>query len=36
MKGMFDFIIEPKESRYNNLKNIGDSSLILNTELSIR
>ena len=30
---MFDFIIEPKESRYNNLKNIGDSSLILNTEL---
>lgn len=33
MKGMFDFIIKPKESRYNNIKNIGDSKLILNTEL---
>jgi len=33
MKGMFDFIIKPKESRYNNVKNIGDSKLILNTEL---
>ena len=33
MKGMFDFIIKPKESRYNKIKNIGDSKLILNTEL---
>jgi len=33
MRGMFDFIIKPKESRYNNIKKVGDSKLILNTEL---
>ena len=33
MKGIFDFIVKTKDGRYNNEKNIGDSKLILNTEL---
>ena len=33
MKGVFDFVIMPKESRYNNTKAVGDKELIINTEL---
>jgi hypothetical protein len=33
MKAIFEFIIKPKNSRTNNEKVIGDSKLILNTEL---
>ena len=33
MKAPFDFVIEPKGSRYNNTKKVGDSELILNTEI---
>lgn len=34
MRSIFSFIVEPKEERYNNKKQIGDSELILNTEIS--
>ena len=33
MKAIFEFIVKPKNSRTNNEKVIGDSKLILNTEL---
>ena len=33
MKAPFDFVIEPKGSRYSNVKKVGDSELILNTEI---
>jgi hypothetical protein len=33
MKAPFDFVIEPKGGRYSNIKKIGDSELILNTEI---
>ena len=33
MKAPFDFVIEPKGSRYNNSKKVGDKQLILNTEI---
>ena len=33
MKSVYDFIISPKESRYNNNKKIGDKNLIINTEI---
>ena len=33
MKAPFDFVIEPKGSRYNNTKKVGDKDLILNTEV---
>ena len=33
MKALFEFIVKPKEGRSNNEKTIGDSKLILNTEL---
>ena len=33
MKAPFDFVIEPKGGRYNNVKKIGDKELILNTEI---
>jgi len=33
MKGMFHFVIEPLDERYNNKKEIEGSELILNTEL---
>ena len=33
MKAIFEFIVKPKNSRTNNEKTIGDSKLILNTEL---
>ena len=34
MRSIFNFIIAPKENRYNNKKSIGDKELILNTEIS--
>ena len=33
MKAPFDFVIEPKGSRYNNTTQVGTSELILNTEV---
>ena len=33
MKAPFDFVIEPKGSRYNNTTKVGSSELILNTEV---
>ena len=33
MKAPFDFVIEPKGNRYNNIKKIGNKDLILNTEI---
>jgi hypothetical protein len=33
MKAPFDFVIEPKGSRYNNTTQVGSSELILNTEI---
>jgi len=34
MQSIFDFIIKPKSKRYNNTKQIGDSELLLNSEIS--
>ena len=33
MKSVYDFIISPKSSRYNNTKKVGDKDLIINTEI---
>ncbi len=33
MKAPFDFVIEPKGNRYNNVKKVGDKDLIINTEI---
>lgn len=33
MKGIFDFVVIPKNDRYSNTKNIDGQELILNTEL---
>ncbi len=33
MKSVHDFVVTPKGKRYNNNKKIGDSELILNTEI---
>jgi len=33
MKGVFDFIIKPRDGEYSNTKKVGDKKLILNTEL---
>ena len=33
MRSVYSFIIKPKGSRYNNKKKVGDSELILNTEI---
>ena len=33
MKGIFEFVVKPKSERYNNTKSLGDSELILNTEM---
>ena len=32
MKGIYNFIIKPKQTRYNNIKKIGDKELIINTD----
>jgi len=34
MQSLADFIIKPKNKRYNNTKQIGDSELLLNSEIS--
>ena len=33
MRAPFDFVIEPKGNRYNNVRKVGDKDLILNTEI---
>ena len=33
MHGLYNFIIKPKKSRYNNTKKIGDKELIVNTDI---
>jgi len=33
MRGLYNFVVKPKGSRYNNTKKIGDKELILNTEI---
>ena len=33
MRGIYDIIVKPSGSRYNNSKSIGNKSLILNTEI---
>ena len=33
MKSVYDFVVTPKGERYNNKKKVGDSELILNTEV---
>jgi len=33
MKSVYNFVVKPKGKRYNNTKKIGDSELILNTEI---
>ena len=33
MKSVYDFVVAPKGSRYNNTKKINDKELILNTEV---
>ena len=33
MKAPFDFVIEPKGNRYNNVTKVGDKNLIINTEI---
>ena len=33
MKSVYNFVVAPKGDRYNNKKKIGDSELILNTEI---
>ena len=34
MQSLFNFIVKPKNKRYNNTKQIGDSELLLNSEIS--
>ena len=34
MQSVFDFIIKPKNKRYNNTKQIGDKELLINSEIS--
>ena len=33
MKSIYNFVVKPKGNRYNNTKKVGDSELILNTEI---
>ena len=33
MKSVYNFVVKPKGERYNNTRKIGDSELILNTEI---
>ena len=33
MKGIYDFVVTPKDSEYTNIKTVEDKNLILNTEL---
>ena len=34
MRSIFNFIVTPKDERYNNKKKVGEKELILNTEIS--
>ena len=34
MQSLFNFIVKPKNTRYDNKKYIDDSELLLNTEIS--
>ena len=33
MKSVYNFVVKPKGKRYNNTKKVGDSELIVNTEV---
>ena len=33
MKSLYQFIVKPLNDRYNNIKKIGDHSLIINTTI---
>jgi len=33
MKSVYNFVVTPKGNRYNNTKKVGDSELLLNTEI---
>ena len=33
MKSVYNFVVTPEGQRYNNIKKVGDSELILNTEI---
>ena len=33
MKSIYNFVVRPKGERYNNSKKVGDSELIVNTEI---
>ena len=33
MKSVYNFVVTPKGKRYNNTKKVGDSELIVNTEI---
>ena len=33
MKSVYNFVVKPKGERYNNTKKVGDSELIINTEI---
>jgi len=33
MKSVYNFVVTPKNNRYNNIKNLGESELIVNTEI---
>ena len=33
MKSVYNFVVTPIGKRYNNTKKVGDSELILNTEI---
>ena len=33
MKSVYNFVVKPKGKRYNNTKKVGDSELIINTEI---
>ena len=33
MKSVYNYVVKPKGSRYNNSKKVGDSELIVNTEI---
>ena len=33
MKSVYDFVVTPKNNRYNNIKKLGEKELIVNTEI---
>ena len=33
MKGIYDFVIKPKDERYNNKIKVGDKTLIVNSNI---